>query len=376
MKLNYQLQHQDKNSKARYGLLTVSGGHYETPMFMPVATLGTVKTLSFEEVKACGSAIVLCNTYHLWLRPGEGIIEKAGGLHKFINYDLPILTDSGGFQVFSLASSRKITDEGVYFRNHLNGDLLFLSPEKSITIQNQLGANIIMSFDECPPYPVSYQYMKKSIKRTLDWAKRGKKAHLNKRQALFGIVQGGAYTELRKESALETVKLNFDGYAIGGVSVGEDKKTMYQMIDDSIPYLPEDKVRYLMGVGDPIDIIEAVARGIDLFDCVQPTRLGRHGNAFTKDGKINLRNSKFKDNFKALEDDCDCYTCTHYSASYLRHLILAKESLGSRLLSIHNLRFLIKLTEDIRYNIKNDTFLTFKEAFINRYNKACKRSDY
>ncbi len=368
MKLKYFLKHQDKFSKARYGLLKMTRGDFETPMFMPVGTLGSVKTLSPEEVKACGSAIMLCNTYHLWLRPGEEIIEKGGGLHSFINYDLPILTDSGGFQVFSLADRRKITDEGVYFKNHLDGNKLFLSPEKSIAIQNKLGADIIMSFDECPPYPVSYDYMKKSIKRTLLWAKRGKKAHLNNKQALFGIVQGGAYQALRKQSALDIVKLNFDGYAIGGVSVGEDKKTMYQMINDSIFYLPEDKVRYLMGVGEPVDIIEAVSRGVDLFDCVQPTRLGRHGNAFTKDGKINLRNNKFKEDFKPLEKDCDCYTCKQYTKAYLHHLIKAKESLGSRLLSIHNLRFLIKLTEDIRVSIKRGDFLTFKNNFITRYN--------
>ena len=368
MNIKYELKHKDKNSKGRYGILNTNYGTYETPIFMPVGTLATVKTLSPEELKDCNSAIILSNTYHLWLRPGEDIIEKAGGLHKFMNYDGPILTDSGGFQVFSLADTRKIKEEGVYFKSHIDGSPLFLSPEKSIEIQNKLGADIIMSFDECPSYPSTYDYMKDSIERTLRWAKRGKDAHSNNKQALFGIVQGGEYEDLRKLSAIETVKLDFNGYAIGGVSVGEGKDTMYKMIDYAVPYLPDNKIRYLMGVGEPIDIIEGVIRGIDIFDSVQPTRLARHGNAFTKYGKINLKNSQFKEDFLPLDIECDCYTCKNYTKAYIRHLVVSDESFGGRLLSIHNIRFLIELTENIRENIKNDKLLEFKDNFIRDYN--------
>jgi queuine tRNA-ribosyltransferase len=367
MNIKFELKVEDEKTNARYGILHTNYGAYETPIFMPVGTLGAIKTLSPEEVKECGSAIVLANTYHLWLRPGEDIVQQAGGIHKFMNYDRPILTDSGGFQVFSLGDIREIKEEGVYFKNHIDGSNLFLSPEKAIEIQNKLGADIIMSFDECPPYPVSYEYMKESIERTLRWAKRGKDAHKNKEQALFGIVQGGEFEDLRRYSAIETVKLDFDGYAIGGTSVGEDKDTMYKMIDYAINYLPKDKLRYLMGVGDPIDILEAVSRGIDMFDCVLPTRLARHGNALTLDGKINIKNAKYKDDFNPIDHECDCYTCIHYTKAYIRHLIMTNECLGGRLLSIHNIRFLIKLTENIRDAIKNGNFLSFKESFLKRY---------
>ncbi|MDD4036584.1 MAG: tRNA guanosine(34) transglycosylase Tgt [Bacilli bacterium] len=367
MKIKYELKHKDKNTKARYGILHTSRGSFETPIFMPVGTQATIKTLNPEEVKACGSSVVLANTYHLWLRPGEDIVEKAGGLHKFMNYDGPILTDSGGFQVFSLARPKDITEEGVHFKSHLDGSKLFLTPEQSINIQNKLGADIIMSFDECPPYPVTYEYMKDSIERTLRWAKRGKDVHNNPNQSLFGIVQGGEFSDLRKHSAIETVKMDFDGYSIGGTSVGEDKDTMYKMIDYAIDYLPEDKPRYLMGVGDPIDMIESVIRGIDMFDCVLPTRIARHGHAFTKDGKINLKNAQFKEDFTPLEEDCDCYACKHYTKAYIRHLLVAKETLGGRLLSIHNIRFLIRLTEEMREAIKNNEMLEYREQFIHRY---------
>ena len=370
MKIKYELLHRD--GEARYGKLQTNYGTFETPMFMPVGTQATVKTLDTRELKEVSSAVILSNTYHLWLRPGENIINKAGGLHRFMNYDGPILTDSGGFQVFSLAKPKDIVEEGVYFKSHLNGEELFLTPEKSIEIQNKLDSDIAMSFDECIPYPASYEYTKKSTERTLRWALRGKKVHSNPRQSLFGIVQGGAYKDLREFSAKETVKLGFDGYSIGGTSVGEDKDTMYKMVEDGIRYLPEDKPRYLMGVGDPIDIVEGVARGIDMFDCVLPTRLARHGHAFTLDGKINLKNAKYKEDFTPVMEDCDCECCKHYTKAYIRHLIVANETLGQRLLSIHNVRFLIRLTEEIRDSIQKNSFLEYKENFISRYTKKVK----
>ena len=370
MKIKYELLKKDENTKARHGILHTNHGSFETPMFMPVGTLANVKTLVPEELKAMNSAVILSNTYHLWLRPGEDIVSKAGGLHKFMNYDGPILTDSGGFQVFSLAKPKDISEEGVKFKIHIDGSTLFLTPEKSIGIQNKLDSDIAMSFDECPPASANYKYMKNSIERTLRWAKRGKDVHNNENQSLFGIVQGGAYKDLREFSATETVKLDFDGYSIGGVANdNESKEDMYNAIDYSIPYLPEDKPRYLMGVGEPIDILEGVERGIDMFDCVLPTRIARHGNAFTHSGKINLRNSKYKEDFTPIEEGCDCYTCKNYTKAYIRHLLVSKEQLAGRLLSIHNIRFLIKLTEDIRESIDNNTFTEYKNNFLNNYNK-------
>lgn len=367
MKIKYNLLHKDVNSEARYGKLETKRGIFETPMFMPVGTLANVKTLTPEELKEVNSGIILSNTYHLWLRPGEDIVAKAGGLHKFMNWDGPILTDSGGFQVFSLAEKKNILEEGVFFKSHLDGKKLFLTPELSIEIQNKLNSDIAMSFDECPPYPVTYDYMKNSVERTLRWAKRGKNVHNNPNQALFGIVQGGEFEDLRKFSAIETVKMDFDGYSIGGTSVGEDKDTMYKMVEYSTPYVPSDKVRYLMGVGDPIDIIEGVIRGVDIFDCVLPTRLARHASAFTKYGKLNLKNAKFKEDFTTLDPTCECYTCQNYTKAYLRHLFVSKESLGGRLLSIHNIRFLIKLTEELREAIKENKILEYREDFIKNY---------
>ena len=369
MKIKYTLVHKDQKTNARRGILHTNHGDYATPIFMPVGTRATVKTLSPEELKDIHSAVVLANTYHLWLRPGEDIVAKAGGLHKFMNYDGPILTDSGGFQVFSLAEKKNIKEEGVLFKSHIDGRKLFLTPELSIQIQNKLDSDIAMSFDECPPYPVTYDYMKQSVERTIRWAKRGKDVHSNENQSLFGIVQGGEFEDLRHFSAKETVKLDFDGYSIGGTSVGEDKDTMYKMIDYAIKYLPEDKPRYLMGVGDPLDILEGVERGVDMFDCVLPTRIARHGNAFTRHGKLNIRNEKYKEDFTPIEDTCDCYACRHYTKAYIRHLMVCEETFGARLLSIHNLRFLIKLVEDIRENIEKDTFSEFKEQFIQNYTK-------
>ena len=365
MKIKYELIKNDND--ARYGMLHTNHGSFETPMFMPVGTLANVKTLVPEELKDMNSAVILSNTYHLWLRPGEDIVDKAGGLHKFMNYDGPILTDSGGFQVFSLAKKKDITEEGVKFKSHIDGSSLFLTPELSIEIQNKLDSDIAMSFDECIPFPVTYEYAKASTERTIRWAKRGKDAHKNEKQSLFGIVQGGEFEDLRKWSAEETVKLDFDGYSIGGTSVGEDKETMYKMIDYAIKYLPLDKPRYLMGVGDPVDLLEGVERGIDMFDCVLPTRLARHGNAFTRCGKINLKNAKFKEDFTPIEE-CDCYTCKHYTKAYLRHLIVCDETLGGRLLSIHNIRFLIKMMEEIREAIKENKFSEYKQDFLDKYN--------
>ena len=367
MKFSYNLLKKEKHTNARLGSFLYNGITYETPMFMPVGTEACVKTLSPEEVKKTKAGIILANTYHLWLRPGEDLVNKAGGLHKFMNYDGPILTDSGGFQVFSLAKPKDISEEGVKFKNHLNGDELFLTPEKSIMIQNKLDSDIAMSFDECVAYPSEYEYMKNSVLRTLRWAKRGKDSFQNDHQMLFGIVQGGIYPDLRKHCALELTKMNFDGYSIGGTSVGEPKPLMYKMVEYSTPFLPEDKLRYLMGVGDPIDLIENVIRGVDIFDCVSPTRLARHGHAYTTFGKINLKNSQYKEDFSPISSNCDCYACQNFTKAYIRHLIVSKETFGARLLSIHNIRFLTKLMENIRLNIKNDTILEFRSEFVKNY---------
>lgn len=368
MKIKYNLIKKEAHTQARLGRLETNYGTFDTPMFMPVGTQATVKTLSPEELKEMNAGIILSNTYHLWLRPGEDIIDHAGGLHKFMNWDGPILTDSGGFQVFSLAKPKDITEEGVHFKNHLNGDKLFLTPEKSIEIQNKLDSDIAMSFDECPPASADYEYMKNSIERTLRWAKRGKDVHNNPNQSLFGIIQGGYFEDLRAHSAKETVKMDFDGYSIGGVANDhESKEDMYKAIEYSTPYIPDDKTRYLMGVGEPEDIIEGVIRGIDIFDCVLPTRLARHGHAFTKYGKINIKNAKYKEDFTPIEDNCDCYACKHYTKSYIKHLINADETFGARLLSIHNIRFLIRLTEEIREAIKNDTILEYRDQFMRDY---------
>ena len=367
MKIEYTLLKNEKNTNARLGKLKTNYGEYDTPMFMPVGTLATVKTLSPEELKEVHAGIILSNTYHLWLRPGDDVVAASGGLHKFMNYNGPILTDSGGFQVFSLAKPKDIMEEGVRFKNHLNGDELFLTPEKSIQIQNNLDSDIAMSFDECIGYPATYDYCKNSVERTIRWAKRGKDVFNNERQSLFGIVQGGEYEDLREHCAKELINIGFDGYSIGGTSVGEDKETMYKMVSMSTKHLPTDKVRYLMGVGAPIDIIENVIRGIDIFDCVSPTRLARHGHAYTKYGKINLKNAKYKKDFTPIEENCDCYACKNYTKSYIKHLINSNETFGARLLSIHNIRYLIRLTEDLRECIKNDNILEYKEEFIKNY---------
>lgn len=367
---SYELLHVDKNCGARYGVIHTPHGDVYTPMFMPVGTLATVKYISPEELYEIGSQVILSNTYHCWLRPGENVVDNAGGLHTFMNYKRPMLTDSGGYQVFSLSKNRKITEEGVKFKNHLDGSPLFLSPEKSIEIQNKLGADIIMSFDECPPYPATYEYMKKSIERTLRWAKRGKDAHKNEKQALFGICQGGEYEDLRKYSTTKTVEMDFDGYSIGGTALGEPKDVMHKMIEYTVKYLPEDKPRYLMGVGTPEDLLEGVLRGVDMFDCVLPTRIARHGAILTSKGKINIRDKKYEYDLSPLDPDCDCKTCRNYTKSYLRHLYKCEEGLGKRLLSLHNLRFLLKLSEDIRKAIQEDRFLEFKKEFMEKYGQG------
>ncbi len=362
-----EIEHICKQSGARLAKLHTPNGIVETPMFMPVGTQGSVKFISPEELYEMQAGVILANTYHLWLRPTADLVEKAGGLHKFMNYNGPILTDSGGFQVFSLSDSRKITEEGVEFRNHINGAKAFMSPEISIETQNKLGADIIMSFDECPPYPVTHKYMEDSVNRTLRWAARGKAAHKNEKQALFGIVQGGEFEDLRAHSAKETVKMDFLGYSIGGTSVGESKEVMYKMIDYSIKYLPEDKPRYLMGVGSADAILEAVLRGVDMFDCVLPTRIARNGTLMTSSGRVNIKNKQYEYDFSPIDEECDCYTCKNFTKAYVRHLVRVNEGFGLRLTSLHNLRFLIKLMEDVRVAIKEDRFLDFKEAYFEKF---------
>ena len=363
--VTFEITHICKQSGARTGILHTPHGDVETPMFMPVGTQATVKFVSPEELKDLGSGVVLANTYHLWLRPGEDIVDQAGGVQKFMNYKGPMLTDSGGFQVFSLADQRKITEEGVTFKNSLNGDTLFLSPEKSIQIQNKIGADIIMSFDECIPYPATREYVEKSTERTLRWALRGKQAHCRpEEQALFGIVQGGDYEDLRKYCAEKLIEMDFPGYAIGGTSVGEDKETMYRMVKWASDALPFDKPRYLMGVGAVNDLLEAVSRNVDMCDCVLPTRIARHGTLMTSEGRISIRKAIYKNDFTPLDTECDCYTCRNYTKAYLNHLQRTNEGFGTRLMSIHNLRFLVKLMEDARKAIKEDRFHDFKEETL------------
>lgn len=362
----FELKHVCAQSGARTGILHTPHGDIETPIFMPVGTLATVKFLSPEELDDIGAQIILSNTYHLWLRPGCDVLNKIGGVHNFMNYHRPMLTDSGGFQVFSLADQRKISEEGVTFKSHLDGSKLFMSPEDSIGIQNIIGADIIMSFDECIPYPATYEYAKASTERTIRWAKRGKDAHKRDDQALFGIVQGGEFEDLRAHCAQELVKMNFDGYSIGGTSVGEDKETMYRMVDYAVKYLPENKPRYLMGVGAVNDLLEGVSRKVDMFDCVLPTRIARHGTLMTSQGRINIKKQQYKEDFTPLDPNCDCITCRNYTKAYLHHLFRCNEGLGQRLLSIHNLRYLVHLMEEVRQAINEDRYNDFKKDYLSR----------
>lgn len=366
--VRYELIKECKQTGARLGRLHTPHGVIETPIFMPVGTQATVKSMTPEELKEIESQIILSNTYHLYLRPGHDLIREAGGLHKFMNWDRPILTDSGGFQVFSLGPLRKITEEGVEFRSHHDGSKHFLSPEKAVEIQTALGSDIMMAFDECAPYPADREYVKKSLERTTRWLKRCKDAHKNtENQALFGIVQGGMYKDLREQSAKEITSIDLPGYAIGGLSVGEPKELMYEMLDYTVPLLPKDKPRYLMGVGSPDDLIEGVLRGIDMFDCVLPTRIARNGTAMTSHGKVVVRNATYQRDFTTLDEECDCYACKNYTKAYIRHLIKTNEILGARLLTIHNLRFLLNLMKNVRQAIMEDRLMDFRNEFFAKY---------
>ena len=365
MSLNFEII--KKHNKSRLGKLYTKHGIVNTPAFMPVGTCGTVKAMLPESVEATGAEIILGNTYHLMLRPGADLVEKMGGLHQFMNWHRPILTDSGGFQVFSLASLRKITEEGVRFQSHVDGQKLFLSPEKAIEVQNQLGADIIMAFDECTPYPCEYRQAKESYQRTARWLKRCYDAQKREDQMLFPIVQGSMYPDLRLQSLEESLPYVRCGIAIGGLSVGEPKEKMYEMLDVLQPHLPKDVPHYLMGVGTPDYILEGAIRGIDMFDCVIPTRIARNGTAFTSKGKIVVRNGMYKEDFTPLDENCDCYTCRNFTKSYLRHLINVNEIMGGRLISLHNLHFLLQLTKNLRKAILEDRTEEFVHSFMSQY---------
>jgi queuine tRNA-ribosyltransferase len=369
--VNYKLTHTDGN--ARVGVITTPHGDIKTPVFMPVGTQATVKTMNPEEVREIGADIILGNTYHLFLRPGDDLVAKFGGLHKFMNWPHPILTDSGGFQVFSLGAIRKIKEEGVYFRSHIDGSKRFISPEKSIDIQNNLGSDIVMLFDECPPGQSSREYLIPSIERTTRWAKRCVEAHKRPQdQGLFAIVQGGIYEDLRDKSMNELMEMDesFSGYAIGGLAVGEPREDMYRILDYITPKLPEHKPRYLMGVGEPLDMLEAVEHGVDMMDCVQPSRIGRHGTVFTKYGRLVIKNAKYSLDPRPLDDGCDCYVCKNYTRGYIRHLFKANEMLGQKLATYHNLYFLIKMMNGARDAIIDKSFKEYKEEFINNYSQG------
>ena len=368
--VTYELIKKDSRTKARRGRVNTPHGPIETPVFMPVGTAGTVKAMKPEEVRDMGAQIILGNTYHLYLRPGHEVVKAAGGLHKFMNWERAILTDSGGFQVFSLGAMRKISEEGVEFRSHIDGSKHMLSPEKSMEIQNALGSDIMMAFDECAPYPADRNYVKNSLERTTRWLKRCKEYHKNtEQQSLFGIMQGGMYKDLRKQSAEEIVELDLPGYAIGGLSVGEPKEIMYEVMDDCVDYLPADKPRYLLGVGSPDCLFEGVERGIDMFDCVLPTRIARHGMAMTSQGRVNIKNAKYERDFTPLDPNCDCYTCRNYSKAYLRHLFKSDEILSSMLMTTHNLHFLVNTMAGIRKAIEEDRFLEYKKEFYDSYGR-------
>ena len=367
--ITYELLHVDKSTGARRGIVHTLHGDIQTPIFMPVGTQATVKSMTPEELKEEVKAqIILSNTYHLYLRPGHEIVKEAGGLHKFMNWDRPILTDCGGFQVFSLSDLRQISEEGVEFKSHLDGSKHMFTPEKVMEIENALGADIIMSFDECCPYPSTYEYTKNSMERTTRWAKRCIKAHARPdEQGLFGIIQGGFFKDLREKSAKDLIELDFPGYAVGGISVGEPKEEFLDILRFTTPLMPENKPRYLMGVGTPDYLIEAAMAGIDMCDCVLPTRIARNGTAMTSHGKVVVRNATYERDWGPLDHECDCYTCKNYTRAYIRHLVKANEILGVRLLSIHNLRFLTRLMERIRTEIENDNLANFKEEFYKKY---------
>lgn len=371
----FKITAKDKNCAARCGILKTKHGEIETPVFMPVGTLSAVKGISPDELKQCGVQIILSNTYHLYLRPTQEIIKKAGGLHKFMSWDGAIVTDSGGFQVFSLPKFRKVGNTGVEFQSHIDGSRHFLTPEKVIAIQFDLGSDVVVPLDECLPYPVNKNVVEKSIVRTMDWAKRSKKhfelinqqAQVSEPQLLFGIIQGSTYPDLRKEAAFRLQDIGFDGYCLGGLSVGEPLSLAYDIIEVTAKYMDEEKPRYLMGVGKPIDLVESVERGIDLFDCVLPTRVGRNGTAFTSLGKINLRNSKFAPDNQPIDEECNCYACRNFSRGYIRHLLYVREMLASRLVSLHNIYFYANLMNKMRCAIRAGSFKEFKRSFLESY---------
>jgi queuine tRNA-ribosyltransferase len=390
MEKTFQLLAQDRQSKARHGWLMTAHGAFETPAFMPVGTQGSVKGVSPRELRELNAPIILGNTYHLFVRPGIEVIKHFGGLHKFMTWDRPILTDSGGYQIFSLAKLRKITEDGVRFQNHVDGTPAFISPEIAMEIQTALGSDIAMVLDECPPWPCEYDYAAKSAEMTSRWAKRCKESaqehafrtgntsqilaepvaittESTTRQLVFGIVQGATFEELRKQSAQAIVDLDFDGYAIGGVSVGEPEEEMFRAVDSSEPILPTDKPRYCMGLGTPPQLLEMIARGIDMFDCVLPTRLARNGTAFTTTGTLNLKNAEFTRDRRPIDDDCECMSCREFSRGYIRHLLKSEEILGLRLITIHNLHFYLELMRQARVKIDSGTFDRFRREFVSNY---------
>jgi len=382
--VTFELHKTDPRTKARRGTITTPHGKIDTPIFMPVGTAATVKAMRPEEVEELGAQIILNNTYHLYLRPGHEIVREAGGSHRFMNWHKPILTDSGGFQVFSLGKMRKITEEGVKFQSHIDGSRHMISPEKSMEIQHALGSDIMMAFDECAPWPAERRYVEESLELTTRWLARCKKAHdeyaaslggesqiLGEgcNQSLFGIMQGGTYKDLRERSAEQVVEMDLPGYGIGGLSVGEPKDLMYEVMDDCVELLPKDKPRYLMGVGSPDCLFEGVERGIDMFDCVLPTRIARHGMAMTSVGRVNIKNKQYERDFTPLDPNCDCYTCRNYSRAYLRHLFKCDEILSAMLMTNHNLHFLVKTMENIRQAIDEDRFLEYKKEFFDAYGK-------
>lgn len=361
--ITYELIKQCPHTGARAGRIHTPHGSFDTPIFMPVGTQASVKTLAPEELKEMGAGIILSNNYHLFLRPGSKLVKEAGGLHKFMNWDRAILTDSGGFQVFSLGDLRKISEEGVTFRSHIDGSKKFLSPEIATQSQMDLGADIIMAFDECVPYPADFKYTRESMELTLRWAQRCKDTMTNPNQGLFGIVQGGMYKDLRIECANRLVDMDFPGYAVGGLSVGEPKELMYEMLDITLEHLPQNKARYLMGVGTPDCLVEGVMRGIDMFDCVYPTRVARNGTAMTWNGRLVIKNAQYEHDSHPIDEHCNCYTCRNYSRAYIRHLVRVNEIFGLRLLTIHNLHFLIDFMRQMRQSIMEDRFPEFYRKF-------------
>ncbi len=371
--ITYELVKADAKTGARAGIIHTPHGSFPTPIFMPVGTQASVKGVSPEELKDLGAGIILSNTYHLFLRPGMDLVREAGGLHKFMNWDRAILTDSGGFQVFSLGDLRKITEEGVTFRSHIDGSKKFLSPEVSMQVQMALGSDIVMAFDECVPYPADYDYARQSTERTTRWAQRCKDTMTSENQGLFGIVQGGMYKDLRTRSVQELVEMDFPGYAVGGLSVGEPKELMYDMLEHTVSQLPKTKPRYLMGVGTPDCLVEGVLHGIDMFDCVFPTRVARNGTAMTWTGRLVMKNTEYTHDFRPIEEGCGCYACRHYTRAYIRHLVRANEIFGLRLLSLHNLYFLQHFMRELRQSILEDRFTEFRSNFLASYQMTAKK---